>query len=677
MMTKYEIFGSAGEFYAAGFFKDETASYQRRLTDAAIEYLDRTPIPPWNAGNLYPAGKVDFWNVGKAQKIYRHYSYSIGGTAARKLPATGLEDRLWNRGIDEIEFVCNIPRPPRFLVGGSGWTHAIINYRRLLKEGFYGYLARIGEARKKCDSEFLRCLEDLLQALIRHHARVLESLRETAPAGLLAALNQVPCHGARTLYEAFVACNYLWYIDGVDSLGRIDAVLAEYCPAGGEQEAEALFAEFWHNFDQCDGWHVLLGTNVPMSRAAIRAQRKYRRPNSGCLVGDDTPPELWDEIFDSWAAGNPSPSLYAEENYRKHLSRFLPVSVEDRDHFAFGGCTELMIEGCSNIGSVDFGLNILDIFSQVPIGKFTDYETFYEAFESAVFRQLDIAMSAARDNHKYMADYRPQMIRSLFTDDCIESGVEFNAGGARYNGSVVCVAGFTNTVNSLYSLKMVFEGKAGCSPAELEAALKDDFQHAEPLRRTLEKLPKFGNDLDGPDHIGEELSKKIFRRIGNQKGARNNSACITGVILFTTYEFHGSYVAATPDGRHAGAPICDSVGAMQGTDLNGPTALLKSVARLDLKNALGTPILNLRLSRNTLQGKEARQKLIALFLSYFAMGGLQIQPSIVDDKLLCEAIENPDRYPELIIRIGGYSEYFNRLTPGLRAEVLKRMEHHI
>jgi formate C-acetyltransferase len=147
--------------------------------------------------------------------------------------------------------------------------------------------------------------------------------------------------------------------------------------------------------------------------------------------------------------------------------------------------------------------------------------------------------------------------------------------------------------------------------------------------------------------------------------------------MFETFGWAGKAVAATPDGRRAGEPLGDSVGPVQGRDRRGPTAMLRSVARLPQAKAVGTPVLNLRLSKGTLLEPESRRAVRALIESYFAMGGMQVQISVLDKVELEDALAHPERHEDLIVRIGGYSAYFNRLSPELKQEVIRRTEYAV
>jgi formate C-acetyltransferase len=145
--------------------------------------------------------------------------------------------------------------------------------------------------------------------------------------------------------------------------------------------------------------------------------------------------------------------------------------------------------------------------------------------------------------------------------------------------------------------------------------------------------------------------------------------------MFTTYAAAGAPVGALPDGRRAGAPLADSAGPYQGRDRKGPTAMLRSAAALQPVLAPGTLVVNMRLSRDFFSTAEDRGKLRDLIRGYFGLGGMQLQVNVVDQAVLRDAIEHPERHGDLIVRIGGYSEYFNRLGKDLQLTILERTEH--
>jgi len=272
------------------------------------------------------------------------------------------------------------------------------------------------------------------------------------------------------------------------------------------------------------------------------------------------------------------------------------------------------------------------------------------------------------------ARHRPQPVRSLLMDDCVERGRDFNDGGARYNWSIINVAGLANVADSLEALRTVVFTEGAVTPLELRDILEHNFENNEALRRRLLAAPKYGNDRPGVDALAAEVAGFVYREIRAFPCARGGRF-LPSHIMFETYAWAGHAVGATPDGRRAGEPLADSAGPMQGRDTCGPTAMLRSVARLPQRLAVGTPVLNMRFSKASLAGSDARRRLRTLIETYFQLGGLQVQISVVDRAELEDALLHPEQHENLIVRIGGYSTYFNRISAELKQEVLKRTEY--
>ncbi len=618
MNRKAEILYRLKEPLAAGMFEDENASIVERYGRGLRRYFENAAPPPEN-GLLYPAPEDSLWGLaGKFVRFDYSYSFSINADGLRELGGEALADpfekRLLDRAVDELCFWRSNLIPQRYTVGGGGFTHSILNYRRILKEGLGGYRKRV-DAMKK--SPLRAALRDTLAGIEGFLDRTPGTIRRDVTAG------------ARDFHSAMRSFNFFFALDGYDSAGRFDDYMGEYYR--GEEDAQIYVEELFRAVDLHNGWHFIHTARYPeFTRICLRAQ-KLRRPNSGLLAGSATPSEIWDDVFDLWEQGLPSPSLYNTALYRAAVDRRTDAKGKDRNAFAYAGCSELMLEGLSNTGSVEAGLNLLEILATGSPAT----------FRADIRRHLEEVENAVRLNTEFAAQFRPQLIRTLFIDDCIEREVEFNAGGARYSGSVINVAGLTDAANSLAA-------SAGVGG-------------------------KFGNDEPGVDDIAASLARFVFTAINRLKG-RFGGRCLPGVILFTTYTTLGGYVGATPDGREEGAPLASSVGAADGTDSEGPTALINSVVKLPLHLCAGTPILNVRL-RRSLAGKALRAKLKALIMSYFEQGGMQFQPTLIDRRMLEEAYLNPGAHPSLIIRIGGYSEYYHRLSRELQLEVLKRTEH--
>jgi formate C-acetyltransferase len=187
--------------------------------------------------------------------------------------------------------------------------------------------------------------------------------------------------------------------------------------------------------------------------------------------------------------------------------------------------------------------------------------------------------------------------------------------------------------------------------------------------RKARRCPCFGVDDDKADALGTRLANFIYDCF-EERACWPSGKYMTVSNQFVTYEQAGSIVGATPDGRAAWEPLCDSLGAVHGKDVKGPTALLSSTAKLPLERITGTPIMNIRIKKENLP-----TLLKPLVLTFFEKGGMQLQVSCLSREDMLAAMENPEKHSGLIVRVGGYSEYFVRLSRELQETILKRTEH--
>ena len=683
---------------AAGFYELRNASQIRRTARGLKRYAESVEALPVATAALYPVGPLNLWNLRDAA-VSHGYSSGLGVNSrllrdkiARQFPlldcltpegrerevAMGLAGDLENLGLN--------PMSTRFCVGGGGYTHSILNYQRLLTDGLPEYGRRIERGLAAATDEqrdfYLACSE-AFEAVMLFLAKA-PAACEAGP--LQAALQAAAARPPKTFYEAIVLLNFMFYIDGCDSTGGLDRYLAPFyrrdlavgvlTPA----RAEAWLAAFFANVDANSGWHVILGgEGVPeeFTLVCLRAQNT-RRPNSGLKITPATSDALWEAAFDSLQRGNSNPAFYNDVGYREGAVKHAGIARDDLAGIAYGGCTEFMIEGKSNVGSIDAGINLLRILDgtiKAELAGTASFEAFLASFKADIRRQIEIMTWETNINQEYKAAYRPQLIRTLFIDDCLDRALEYNAGGTRYNGGVINVAGIANAANSLLTIRAVLDGRCSISRDQLLGALAADFAGGPDLYKQLLGLPKFGNNAPAVDSLAKEIVDFTFAGITSRRCWRADGFLIPSTIMFVTYAGQGRDIDATPDGRQGGEPIADSCGPMQGTDLDGPTSMLSSTAVLPQTHGLGTMILNLRVNAGMLGSAELRAKLRALLQSYFAMGGMQVQITSLNSETLKDAVLHPEQHQNLIVRIGGYTEYFNRLDKQLQQEVIKRTVH--
>jgi pyruvate-formate lyase len=697
---------SAGEYIAAGYSELPEGSPLARISRGLRRHFELSPLPDWDGQPLYPAGGVQ--PPGAPPVVRFHYTSGLvvdvpaieskpWATSSQSVVLASVQEILRDRYINGSAITME------YGLGGMGFTHGIINYGRILRDGLCGYSRRISDIDDGADAssaDFRSAMTDVvegLQAFVQRCVELVRSKAETCPelatAGerLAGALQQAPLHPAKSFYQAMVATNLMWYVDGCDSLGRFDQDLGQYLDADlaagriSRDEALELVRALWRSVNECNGWNVAIGGTDRQGRSACNALTEIcleaavgsRRPNLALRVSRDMPYRVFDLALDSIASGCGLPALYNEEGYLEEVRTAFGCRDGDEHDFAFGGCTETMIHGCSNVGSIDGGISLLTVLdgsirAHLPTAE--SFGQFFDLFMDDVRATVGRALDCVNRDQQFKAFAQPQPVRTLFTDDCLDRRVEYNAGGARYNGSVFNLGGLANVADSLAAIRdLVYGGAIGAG--ELIEALDCNFAGHEMLRASISRCPKFGNDDERVDELAARVASEAFGAVRSHTLWRGGRGFMPACIMFMVYGWAGEAVGATPDGRPAREPVADSVGPVQGRDASGPTAMLSSVAKLPLSQAIGTPVLNIRLARAIFSTPEGRERVKALIRGFFSLGGMQVQVSVVDSAVLLDAMDHPERHNDLIVRIGGFSEYFNSLSPDLKLSVLQRTEH--
>lgn len=702
----------AGEYLGAGLYEEYDAPMIKRIARGIRRQLENAELQAPKVGVLYPEGQSALWKT--AHSIFTfHYSSSLGYNRDALISySNSIEDSEAKDCLKAVDdefkdyYRCGSSIEPAYRLGGDGYTHSIPNTGRILKEGLHSYAKRVKHKLQAAETDedaetvaLYAALEDILAGIAALHGRILAKLEDESHTNekrfrpLITALKQVPFNPARSFYEAMVAANFIFYIDGCDSPGRFDQDLFEYYnrdeKAGliDHEGAVSLVRAFFRNIDDNTGWNMAIGGSMRSGASAynalteicLEAAKGMRRPNLAFRIRRDMPDELWDAALDTIGTGCGLPALYNEEAYLKALREaHLNIHYEDIYDYAFGGCTETMIHGKSNVGSLDAGINLLAILADTLNSYFVQAKNFDELLKrykdnlSAVIRKVTEQVSA---DQRLKAEYLPQPMRTLLIDDCIDAGLEYNAGGARYNWSVINIGGLGNAADSLTAVKELVFDKREIDAEALLKALKNDFAENEILEKKIEACPKYGNNQPSVDELVRDISDFVFEQFSRYAPWRGGRF-LPGCLMFVTYADAGKNLMATPDGRKEGMPIADSAGPVQGRDRHGPTAMMNSVAYLRHNKAPGTLVVNLRLVKSLFDSPEGRCAVKNLIKTYFASGCMQIQINVVDQAVLRDAIAHPEKYEDLIVRVGGYSEYFNRLSPELKMSVLQRTEHN-
>ncbi len=306
--------------------------------------------------------------------------------------------------------------------------------------------------------------------------------------------------------------------------------------------------------------------------------------------------------------------------------------------------------------------------------SFKSINELLEAYKKQLNYFADIKLKGNNIIEKLYAEQLPVPFLSLIIEDCIANGVDYNAGGARYNTSYVQGVGLGSITDNITSIKHHVFDKKNITMDELLKAMQVNFEGHDQLRHDLiYETPKFGNDDDYADMHAVDVFNIFYDAINGKPTYRGGKYRIN-MLPTTSHVYFGSVMKATPDGRKAFEPLSEGISPFQGADKKGPTAVLKSAAKIDHLKTGGT-LLNQKFSPSFFKDEQSITKLSHLVRSYFRMNGHHIQFNVVSAKTLRDAQKHPEKYTDLIVRVAGYSDYFNDLGEDLQNEIIRRTEH--
>jgi formate C-acetyltransferase len=308
------------------------------------------------------------------------------------------------------------------------------------------------------------------------------------------------------------------------------------------------------------------------------------------------------------------------------------------------------------------------------VSELTSYDRLLDAFRQQIQHFADIKIKGNNAIEKIFMAHIPTPFLSLVIDDCVARGMDYIQGGARYNTNYIQGVGLGTMTDSLTALKTQVYDERYISLADFVKALEDDFEgHDELLYRLTYKTPKYGNDDDRADNQLIDVFSIYHDAITGHRSPRGATYRIN-LLPTTCHVYFGSVMIAGPDGRKAGLPVSEGISPVQGADCKGPTSVVKSAAKIDHLHTGGT-LLNQKFSPAFFEDATAIRKVSSLVRSYFRMDGHHIQFNVVNAQTLRDAQKSPEKYRNLIVRVAGYSDYFNDLGLPLQNEIILRTEH--
>jgi formate C-acetyltransferase len=309
----------------------------------------------------------------------------------------------------------------------------------------------------------------------------------------------------------------------------------------------------------------------------------------------------------------------------------------------------------------------------VDARRFTSYRQMMDAYTKQLEYFIDLKIRGNNVIERIFANHMPAPFMSIVMDDCIARGLDYHNGGARYNPTYIQGVGIGTVTDSLAAVKRhVFE-QQDVTMDELLAAMKADFEGYEHLQHTLlEHSPKYGNDDDYADSITEQVFDAFYNLLNGRPNTKGGKYRVN-LLPTTVHIYFGSVTGALPCGRKAGEPVSEGISPSRGGDRKGPTAVIKSAARIDHARTGGT-LLNMKFNPQVLTGEDGIEKLAHLIRAYFKLDGHHIQFNVITAETLREAQQNPEHHRDLIVRVAGYSDYFVDVGRDLQEEIIARTE---
>ena len=628
----------------------------------------------------------------------------------RSVPPTETELREW-------EILREQTAPYMAFCGQD--SHMAVDYALVLREGLSGIQKRIaGKLEKETDEDRRRFYESCaacLKAVIHYSARyaayaaqlaaqTADPVRREELLQIARICERVPREPARDFYEAVQAVHMValslsfdplrWFAFEQFQLGHPDRYLLPYYEQGlcdgtlTPEKAQLLL--------DCLG--IQINRRVPhglscgymvggrdrsgrlvaneLTTLCMRVVEDIRLvyPSVGLCYTSEMPDCYLQQACEILAQGRSHPAIFNDDIITQGLMEYgMP---EDEAHcYIHSTCVEITPDSSSNVWVASPYISLVQPLFSVMEREYPDMDAFCAAYcaelNTTIAREFEVQNNFRRER----AARSMNPLLSCLVNDCLERGLDIEKGGARYNWIMPSFIGMANRADALTAIRtLVFEEKR-LSMADFKAMLDCDYEGYEAQRQEiLHRIPKYGNDNDEVDGWCDWITTHIARECRKYTPRFSEGRWIPSVFCWIMHAQMGAETGATPDGRKAGFPLGDGSGPAQGRERNGPTASLLSSTKWSHKEFVGGVAVNLKFSKRVFCA-DSCCAMLALIKTYMQRGGFEVQINVVDRETLLDARRNPEQHRDLVVRIGGYSDYFVRLPEKMQEEVLQRTEH--
>ena len=601
-------------------------------------------------------------------------------------------------------------------------AHMAIDYELLLRHGLVGIRERIAVFRSRLnltvpselekDAFYRACLIALdgLSTFSERYAVHAEELAARADSRRAMELyeianicRRVPEHPATSFYEAMQAIHLVTFALCASQmmllfqLGRPDRYLLPYYErdlkngtideAGAQELIDCFCLMYTRTVPKGLAVGLMVGGRSPdgeqvnneltclFLESILHTRLAY--PGVGLCVTPDTPDDILRLALKALGQGCTNPALFGDEVIVNSLMR-LGIPFEEATQYIHSTCVEITPIKRSGVWVAapyhNLMAPLLDILHSGDHQALTDFDTLMACYRQRLTKAVQEGLEHQNLQMYNRTLYDQHPLVSCFVDDCLARGLDLDDGGARYAYMTPSFVGIANLVDALIAIRhLVFEEQR-ITFAEFSQALQNNYVGYEPLRAyIMNRLPRYGNDNAEADSLAQEITA-FLPEIVRPLRTYNGEPLAPSMFCWIMHEHLGRDTGATPDGRLAGFPLGDGSGPAQGRETCGPTASILSSTSWNHTPFTGGIAVNLKLSAAFFED-DVLEDTLQLVRVFFERGGFELQINVVNRQTLLDAQKNPDAHRDLVVRIGGYSDFFTNLSPQMQAEVLLRTEH--
>lgn len=606
------------------------------------------------------------------------------------------------------------------LIATARLSGMMLNYQKLMDFGIGGLRLQLQDKLKQepdnsfCQASiqaldlFVTCIQYLQKMVVRHMISA-QPKRRAELETIWQSLEHIKQERPPASFHQALQLFWLYsLLAGVINYGRLDDALGPFLKHDldhnviTEEVAVGYLTSLWTLIENrrttVNGRIIVGGKGRKHPEAAdiflklamrVAKECRYVEPQFTLRISNETPEEIFDEALEILGQGATYPTLYNDEVNIPAVMHAMRVDEKTAEQYVPFGCGEFVIQGQS-IGTPNTCINLLKLLAitlnrgidpvdgvkksgSVIIKPLEDYQTFkqfYDQYKELIDYYFDLSVKAQFHSYEVMKREVSFLFTSILMDDCITRGKAVLDGGIRYLGGTNETYGNINTSDALYAIKhLVFDTRKYTLP-QLQQAAMANFIGYEQIQKDLLQCDKYGNDLDEVDQLADDLFKYVangIRNRGIEIGMDYYLIVISNNQLNTEW---GRRTAASLDGRTFGLYMNPANNPQGGADKSGPTAMLNSISKFDAKFHGGS-VQNIKFSPRLFN--EHRETVKALIKAYFKRGGCQLMITVVDKVVLEDAVKHPELYPNLLVRVSGFSAVFVNLEPDVQEEILSRV----